>query len=85
MSVADTGIGIVKEDQKFLFNKFFRAKNAILMRTEGSGLGLYISKNIIEKHNGKISVDSAEGRGSTFFIQLPMRPEAMPKGVVSGL
>lgn len=85
LSVVDTGIGIPKEDQKFLFNKFFRARNAVQFRTEGSGLGLYIARNIVEKHNGKITVDSVEGVGSSFFIQFPLDPAKMPQGTIKGL
>lgn len=83
--VEDSGIGIPKEEQKLLFNKFFRAKNAVRLQNQGSGLGLYIAKNIIEKHNGKISVLSAEKKGSTFVLQFPLRPEIMPRGIIRGL
>ena len=55
-----------------IFSKFFRATNAIKLETEGTGLGLFIVKNIIEKHNGKISVKSKEGKGTeiSFFIPI---------------
>jgi len=56
--VEDNGIGIPKEQQRRIFNKFFRADNAIKFETEGSGLGLFIAKNIIEAHKGKISFKS---------------------------
>ena len=69
--VQDTGIGIPKNKQERLFTKFFRAPNAILIETNGSGLGLYITKNIIEAHNGKIGFESEEGKGSTFWFTLP--------------
>ena len=79
ISVKDNGIGIPKEDQRLLFNKFFRAENAVRIETSGSGLGLFLAKKITEDHNGKLSVDSATGRGSTFFIQLPLSEDLMPK------
>jgi signal transduction histidine kinase len=70
--VKDTGIGISKEEQKRLFTKFFRAPEAIAMETDGSGLGLFISKNIIDVHNGRIWFESEKGRGSTFYFVLPV-------------
>jgi len=70
--IKDTGIGIPKRDYPRLFTKFFRAKNAILLETEGSGLGLFITKNIIEAHGGKIWFESEEGKGSAFHISLPV-------------
>lgn len=70
ISVRDEGIGIPKEDQKLIFTKFFRAKNAQLYQTEGSGLGLYLAKSIIEKHNGRIIFESKENLGTEFVIHL---------------
>ena len=83
--VEDDGIGIPEEDQKFIFNKFFRAKNAIRFETVGSGLGLFIAKSIIEKHNGSISVESKENSGTRVTIQLPLDPDKMPKGTIAGI
>lgn len=74
ISFTDSGIGISKEDQELLFNKFFRGKNAVLVETDGSGLGLYLSKKIIEAHGGSITVSSTIGKGSTFTITLPVLP-----------
>lgn len=79
ISVSDTGIGISESDQKLLFNKFFRAPNAVHAVPDGSGLGLYLTKRIVEDHNGSISVDSAEGKGTTFSVELPLDPARMPK------
>ena len=79
LSIHDRGIGIPKEDQKFIFVKFYRAKNAVRFQTEGSGLGLFIAKNIVEKHNGRIEFESSEGEGSRFDVYLPTKPDAMPK------
>ena len=71
ISIKDTGVGIPEEEAKNLFNKFFRASNISKTKIEGSGLGLYIVKNVIEKHGGKIWAESVLGRGTTFFIVLP--------------
>jgi PAS domain S-box-containing protein len=71
-SVKDTGVGIPVDQQDRVFTKFFRAANVLRLDTEGSGLGLFISKNIIEAHNGKIWFESSEGQGTTFFIVLPI-------------
>lgn len=73
ISVKDNGIGIPKGQQKRVFSKFFRASNAMKMETRGTGLGLYITKNIIEAHGGKIWFESEEGRGSTFYFRLPIK------------
>ncbi len=72
VTVRDTGIGIAESDIPKLFGKFFRAENTAKKAIEGSGLGLYLAKNIIEGHKGKIWVESAIGRGSTFYITLPL-------------
>jgi PAS domain S-box-containing protein len=71
-SIKDTGIGIAKDQQSRVFTKFFRAPNAMRMETEGSGLGLFITKNIIEAHGGKIWFESEEGKGTTFYFTLPV-------------
>ncbi len=70
--ISDSGIGIPKKDLDKVFSKFFRAKNAIGFETSGSGLGLYVAKNIIEKHGGTIELESEENRGTTFTITLPI-------------
>jgi len=72
IKVKDGGIGISKKDQKRLFVKFFRGANAIRMQTEGTGLGLFIVKNIIEAHGGKIWCKSDENKGSVFYVKLPV-------------
>ena len=71
--IKDNGVGIPKEDQKFIFQKFFRSENIMRYQTEGSGLGLFIVKSIVEKLGGKINFKSQEGRGSTFWFTLPIK------------
>jgi len=71
--IEDSGIGVPKDQQKRLFTKFFRAANAVRTETEGSGLGLFISKNIVEAHGGKVWFESEEGKGSIFHFSLPVK------------
>ncbi len=69
--IADTGHGIPPEDVSHLFQKFYRVDNSATRTIGGTGLGLFISKKIIELYNGRIWVDSEVGKGSTFYINLP--------------
>lgn len=71
--IKDEGIGIPKEEQRYVFQKFFRSENAKKIQTHGSGLDLYIAKNIIEKNGGKIGFQSEENKGSTFWFILPIK------------
>lgn len=71
--IMDSGVGVPKEDQKFIFQKFFRAKNVLKYQTQGSGLGLYICKNIIDKSGGKIGFNSKENEGSKFWFTVPSK------------
>jgi GAF domain-containing protein len=71
IEVSDTGIGIPEEALPRIFDEFYRAKNAKAMEMEGTGLGLAIAKEVIEQHGGRISVESAEAKGSTFYVTLP--------------
>jgi PAS domain S-box-containing protein len=75
LGVKDTGVGVPKNQQERMFNKFFRAANVLGIDTEGSGLGLFISKNIIEAHGGKIWFESEENKGATFYFSLPVKEE----------
>ena len=79
ISIQDTGVGIPKEALNKLFTKFFRADNVLKFSTEGSGLGLYLTKNIILHHGGKIAVESVLNRGTTFYIKLPTDPKFIPQ------
>ncbi len=71
-SVSDTGIGISKEDLRKIFDEFYRSKNARDMERLGTGLGLSLIKQIIDRYNGKIIVKSELGKGSTFTVELPI-------------
>jgi len=70
IAVVDQGTGISEEQQEHLFVPFFTTKD------QGKGLGLFISESIVRAHNGRIEVDSAPGRGSSFTVRLPRTPEA---------
>ena len=72
VSITDNGIGIPKDQQAKLFSKFFRADNARKLQTDGSGLGLYIMKQIVEKHGGAVTFVSEEGKGTTFTFTVPV-------------
>ena len=75
VQVSDTGIGIAPDDQVRLFEKFFRVKRRDTMGIQGTGLGLAIVKSIVERHGGRVWVDSELNKGSTFYISLPMMSE----------
>jgi signal transduction histidine kinase len=74
LSVRDHGIGIPVSQQGQIFQRFFRATNATRLGLEGSGLGLYLSRELIQLHGGHIWFESVEGQGSTFYISLPLAP-----------
>jgi signal transduction histidine kinase len=78
ITIQDTGVGIPQKELSKLFTKFFRGEQAMKIETEGSGLGLYISKNIIQRHGGDITVSSIEKRGTTFKITLPTDESLIP-------
>lgn len=72
ISIKDTGVGMSEDDLSKLFTKFARGKSAEKTGVSGSGLGLYLSKQIIEAHGGKIGVKSVIDRGTTFIVSLPI-------------
>ncbi len=83
-TVADNGYGIPAIDQGKIFTKLFRADNIRDKEAEGTGLGLYIVKSIVEQAGGKVSFDSLEGKGTTFLVSLPlsgMKRKAGAKGL----
>lgn len=71
-SVSDEGIGIPKAEQKRVFQRFFRAKNVRKLDTDGNGLGLYITKSIVERMGGTIVFKSKENEGTTFTVNFPV-------------
>jgi signal transduction histidine kinase len=77
--IKDNGVGIPEEQQKRIFDKFFRSDNIVKYQTEGTGLGLYISKNIIEQLGGKIWFQSVENLGSIFSFSLPIAKQGVHK------
>jgi two-component system NtrC family sensor kinase len=77
LQVTDQGPGIPPADQPHIFDKFYRATN-IAPDVEGSGLGLAIVKNIVENHQGRIWVESTLGKGSSFFIVIPVSADTIP-------
>jgi signal transduction histidine kinase len=74
LSITDRGIGIPEADQPQVFERFYRAGNIDPLQTTGFGLGLYLTRAIVEQHGGTITVESMEGQGSTFTICLPLVP-----------
>ena len=78
LAVADTGVGLPVADRERIFERFYRSAIARRQAIQGTGLGLTITRAIVEAHNGTIAVDSDEGRGSTFTVRLPLRPPPPP-------
>ena len=75
LQISDNGIGISREDQKFVFDKFYRAGKGDFRTVKGLGLGLYYVKQIITAHGGEIYLNSQPGKGSTFIINIPLNNE----------
>lgn len=71
IEIRDEGIGISQTDQARIFERFYRAEGSLRRSTQGTGLGLYLAKAIVDAHHGVIDVESKLGEGSTFFVRLP--------------
>ena len=83
LSVSDTGMGIAKEDIPRVFSRFWRSDASREREAGGLGVGLALTKEIVDRHNGTISVDSEEGVGTTFTLKLPItykQPKASKQG-----
>jgi signal transduction histidine kinase len=72
IKTSDTGCGIDRESQPFIFDKFYRALDAKKLATDGTGVGLYVSKILLKEMDGEIWFESEKGKGSTFYISLPI-------------
>ena len=79
ITIKDDGMGIALDDLSYVFERFYRGKNAITLDPNESGVGLYISKKIIELHNGEIKLSSALGQGTRVLMELPIEPPVSPK------
>ncbi len=78
LRVIDKGMGVPVEVQKKLFSKFFRAENARKQRPDGTGIGLYLAKKVVDGHSGSLVFSSEEGKGSTFGFRLPIKKLSQP-------
>ena len=79
LSIKDSGIGIAKEEQSRIFDRFHRVGTGLVHDIKGSGLGLSIINHIVKAHSGSLTVQSESGQGSTFSIRLPFAKEASDK------
>jgi signal transduction histidine kinase len=80
--VSDSGVGIPKDEMQKLFAKFYRGRNVMEQGIEGTGLGLFITRAILRRHGGDITVTSEENKGTTFRMSLPVDPTRVPTGDV---
>ncbi len=78
-TVHDTGIGVPKEEQSRLFNKFYRATNARKQRPDGTGVGLYLARKVVTAHGGSVIFHSVPGKGSTFGFRIPTKPTRLSR------
>lgn len=82
--ITDKGMGVPLAAQKKLFTKFFRAENARTQRPDGTGVGLFLAKKVIDEHGGTILFESTEDKGSTFGFRLPIKKLSEPPEPVEG-
>lgn len=85
ISVTDSGIGIAQGSRELVFGKFTQIDSSDQRRVGGTGLGMHISKQIVEKHNGIIDFTSTEGQGTTFFVEFAEKPAASGPGLAQPL
>ncbi|MEM6284549.1 MAG: ATP-binding protein, partial [Chloroflexota bacterium] len=78
ITVADNGIGISEEDQKKMFKPYFRSTNDEAQAKPGTGLGMYLTRRLIEQHGGNVWLESDLGKGTTFHFTIPLAPEEEP-------
>jgi signal transduction histidine kinase len=83
--IIDHGMGVPPDAQAKLFSKFFRAENAKRQRPDGTGIGLYLAKKVIDGHGGKVLFSTVEGEGSTFGFRLPIKKLSTDTVTQSGL
>jgi two-component system phosphate regulon sensor histidine kinase PhoR len=76
LAVQDHGLGIPREEQTRIFERFYRVSTGLVHNVKGSGLGLAIVKHIVEAHQGHVTLESTPGQGSTFTLHLPLAPES---------
>lgn len=84
VAVRDSGMGIPANQIDRLFSKFFRGSNVVRLETEGSGLGLFIVRNIVKRHGGRVWAESEEGVGSAFYFTLPTEAKMIPAAEAPG-
>ena len=75
ISVEDNGLGIPKDKFDKIFDKFYRVDQSLTYEISGTGLGLTVAKEIVELHGGRIWVESEEGVGTTFYVEIPLKGE----------
>jgi signal transduction histidine kinase len=80
IAVSDEGLGIPHGEQQRIFSKFYRIDPHQTLGVGGTGLGLYICRELVRRMDGRVSVDSREGYGSTFFVDLPLAPLRLAEG-----
>lgn len=85
VEISDTGVGISDEEMKSIFTKFFRTKAGVQKDATGSGLGLYLTRNIVHQHGGSIFASSTPGRGTTFTFTLPLDINMIPQAEAPSL